>query len=151
MAESVDHPFPTRLSDEKIISKCFDGLEHETEYPDLEVIVLLNNLADPGAIDRHLATRAFRAIPCDGPFNWSKVNNIGASHASGDLLLFMNDDVEPLDDQWLNALVRALTHANAGVAGSLLKYPNGTIQHAGVHFVDYGGGARQLFPASHWR
>ena len=80
----------------------------------------------------------------DEPFNWSKINNIGASHASGDLLLFMNDDVEPLEDQWLKSLVRALTQSGAGVAGSLLKYPNGTIQHAGVHFVTYGGGARHL-------
>ncbi len=148
---------PTRLSDEQIISKCFDGLERKTDYPHLEVIVLLNNINDPGAIDRHLATRAFKVIQCDGPFNWSKVNNFGAAQSSGDLLLFMNDDVEPLDDQWLKALVRALTHSNADVAGSLLRYSNGTIQHAGVHFVDYGGGARHLLrfstgdePALRW-
>jgi GT2 family glycosyltransferase/glycosyltransferase involved in cell wall biosynthesis/SAM-dependent methyltransferase len=135
---------PTRLGDEKILAKCFDGLERTTDYPDFEVIVLLNNVRDHGAIERHLAARPFRVLPCDGAFNWSKFNNIGAAHASGDLLLFMNDDVEPLEDHWLKALVRALMHTGAGVAGCLLTYPNGTIQHAGVHFVNYGGGARHL-------
>jgi GT2 family glycosyltransferase len=132
------------LGDEDIISKCFDGLEHKTDYPNLEVIILLNNVRDPGAIDRQLATRNLKSVTCEGAFNWSRINNVGAGHASGDLLLFMNDDVEPLDGQWLTAMVQALIHSGAGITGSLLTYPNGTIQHAGVHFVNYGGGARHL-------
>ena len=136
---------PTRLGDEALIAKCFDGLQRRTDYPNLEVIVVINNLLDPASVERDLAARPFKVVNWEGGFNWAGINNLGATYATGDHLLFMNDDVEPLVDNWLKVLVRTLERTRAGVAGCLLKYPNGTIQHSGVHFVNYGGGARHLF------
>ncbi len=136
---------PTRLSDEALVAKCFDGLASHTDYPNFEVIIVVNNVADPGAVDRLLAPRPFKVVAWNGGFNWSAINNLGVAHADGELFLFMNDDVEPLDANWLKALVDGLVRSGAGVAGCMLKYPNGTIQHGGVHFVNYGGGARHLF------
>ena len=136
---------PTRLGDENLISQCFDGLERNTDYPNLEIIVVVNNLRDPTAEARHLGNRSFKVVHWDGAFNWAGINNLGATHASGDLFLFLNDDIEPLQNNWLKILVQTLVHTGAAATGCLLKYPNGTIQHSGVHFVNYGGGARHLF------
>jgi O-antigen biosynthesis protein len=136
---------PTRLADEELIAQCFDGLEGNTDYPNFEVIVVVNNVRDPDAEARHLGKRTFKVLHWDRAFNWAGINNVGATQANGELFLFLNDDVEPLEKDWLKILVRTLVRARAAAIGGLLRYPNGTIQHSGVHFVNYGGGARHLF------
>jgi GT2 family glycosyltransferase/glycosyltransferase involved in cell wall biosynthesis len=136
---------PTRLGDEELISQCFDGLESNTDYPNFEVIVVVNNVRDPEAEARHFGKRTFKVLHWDGAFNWAGINNLGASQANGELFLFLNDDIEPIEKDWLKILVQTLVRAKAAAIGGLLTYPNGTIQHSGVHFVNYDGGARHLF------
>jgi GT2 family glycosyltransferase len=136
---------PTRLADEELISQCFDGLESNTDYPNFEVIVVVNNVRDPEAEARHLGKRTFKVLHWDGAFSWAGINNLGATQANGELFLFLNDDIEPLEKDWLKILVRTLVRARAAAIGCLLRYPNGTIQHSGVHLVNYDGGVRHLF------
>lgn len=58
--------------------------------------------------------------------------NDGAAVASGDYLVFLNNDTIP-QSGWLDALVRyAFDHPKAAVVGSKLLFPNGTIEHAGM-------------------
>src|SRR5262249_38782540 len=52
--------------------------------------------------------------------------------AEGDYLLFLNDDVEVLESNWLSALVGTLAQPGVGVVGAWLEYPDGRVQHAGV-------------------
>jgi GT2 family glycosyltransferase len=136
---------PTCLSDMDMVDRCFAGLNNLTDYPDMEVIIVVNNVRDGSVIKDFLSKWTFKVIHWEGSFNWSGINNFGAAHATGEYLLFMNDDVEPLDRNWLKIMVNTLTATGAGIVGSLLKYPNGSIQHLGVNFVNYGGGARHLF------
>ena len=65
-------------------------------------------------------------------FNYSAYNNLGARHAHGDLLLFLNNDVEAIDPCWLDELVQWAERREIGAVGAKLLYPNGTIQHAGI-------------------
>lgn len=57
--------------------------------------------------------------------------NIGAARARGDLLLFLNDDVEIISADWLSRLA-ARAQDGVGVVGALLFYEDGAIQHAGA-------------------
>ena len=60
--------------------------------------------------------------------------NDGAAVASGEHLVFLNNDTIPLDG-WLDALIRyASKDEKIGIVGSKLLYPDGTIQHAGIAF-----------------
>ena len=136
---------PTRLSDLDIVDRCFAGLRNLTDYPNMEVIIVANNVADSSLIENYLSKWPFKVLHWNDAFNWSGINNFGMANATGDYLLFMNDDVEPLDKNWLKVMVRTLVDNEAGVVGAHLKYPNGTIQHLGVNFVNYGGGANHLF------
>ena len=74
-----------------------------------------------------------------------RLNNAGAAAASGELLLFLNDDVEATDPDWMDDLVRQVRRPSVGVVGSMLLYPDGMIQHAGVLLVGHGGGAAHWF------
>jgi O-antigen biosynthesis protein len=62
----------------------------------------------------------------------SAQRNFAAQAASGDILCFMNDDVEVLSDSWLEEVVGMLSHPGIGCVGAKLLYPDLTIQHAGI-------------------
>jgi GT2 family glycosyltransferase len=68
----------------------------------------------------------------DQPFNYARVNNWGVKQASGDLLCFLNDDVELMSPDWLGHMVARILCDGVGAVGSMMFYPDGTIQHAGV-------------------
>jgi GT2 family glycosyltransferase len=69
---------------------------------------------------------------------FARACNRGAELARGGLLVFLNNDVEPLAG-WLEALrAEAAAHPAAAVVGAKLLYPNGTVQHAGVVFGQDG-------------
>jgi GT2 family glycosyltransferase len=68
-------------------------------------------------------------------FNWGAINNAAArEHSSGELLLFLNDDMICLTDNWDSRVRGQLARNDIGVIGGRLLYPNGTLQHAGIAF-----------------
>ena len=128
----------------ELIKPCIDSLLTKTVYADYEVIMLDNSRGKfPDGI-QYLKDRQLRVIECDIAFNWARLNNIGVKHASGELLLFLNDDIEITTSDWLEQLVRQCLRPQTGAVGALLYYPNGALQHTGVLLVNYGGGGIHL-------
>lgn len=80
----------------------------------------------------------------DKPFNYSAVNNLGASKASGDVLLFLNDDTEAVSKDWLNEMLGWVQHPGIGIVGAQLLWKNGRIQHGG-DVLGMNGFADHLF------
>ena len=64
-------------------------------------------------------------------FNFSSKVNEGALQSSGEYLLFLNDDVEVISPEWIEAMVSAAT-PDVGLVGAELFFPDGSIQHAGI-------------------
>jgi O-antigen biosynthesis protein len=142
---SVSILIPTRFADEKVLHACLRGLLEGTDYGNLEIILLANNLANGKTAPSWLQDMPVQLLHYDGPFNWSAINNAGAELARGDYLLFLNDDIEVVDARWLSAMVHSAAKYQAAVVGPLLVYPSGRIQHGGINFVYHGGGAQHLF------
>jgi len=69
-------------------------------------------------------------------FNFSAKCNVGALHASGDVLLFLNDDIQAESDEVIGHLIAPLREDGVGLTGPKLLFENGRIQHAGVGFGD---------------
>jgi GT2 family glycosyltransferase len=66
---------------------------------------------------------------------FSGANNLGAKHARGQYLLFMNSDVFPQAPGWLNPLVETLVNDDqTGAVAPRLVFLDGSIQHAGMVF-----------------
>ena len=66
---------------------------------------------------------------------FSGANNLGASVARGNCLLFLNSDVIPISPGWLYVLFETLTSADdVGAVAPRLIFPDGGIQHAGIDF-----------------
>lgn len=117
------------------VSKCLKTIFEQTTYPDYEVILVDTGSveAETQAIYTQYADEArFTLVNYTAPFNFSKACNFGASHADGDLLLFLNNDTEILDGEWLYSMAQWFEHEGVGIVGPKLLYPDGRIQHAGV-------------------
>lgn len=121
-----------------LMRMCLDSLR-KTNYPNYEVIVVDNGSDDPAALE-FLAERQtagqIQVLRDDSPFNFSALNN-NAVHklAKGEFVLLMNNDIEIIQPEWLSEMVGVALEPGVGCVGSMLWYPNGRIQHAGVIMV----------------
>src|SRR5690606_9469413 len=66
-------------------------------------------------------------------YGFARANNIGASHASFDTLLFLNNDTVALND-FISKPMELLNQNGVGLVGIKLIYPDKIIQHAGLAF-----------------
>lgn len=77
----------------------------------------------------------FQAIWGSANRGFSGANNLGAKHARGQYLLFMNSDVFPQSPGWLYPLVETLAKDDqTGAVAPRLVFIDGSIQHAGMVF-----------------
>ena len=123
---------------------CLRGLRERTDYPNLEIIVVDHMPFTPQflALKRQIRTYADQVLSMIGPFNWSKFNNFGAGLATGEAFLFLNDDIEMRDPQWLRRLLPYLSQRSVGAVGPRLLTPQGSVQSCGVSLFDGEGAAR---------
>lgn len=130
-----------------LLRKCLKSIRTLTSYNNYEIVLVDTGSTEP-ATAKYYASLAhdnrIRIVRYEGEFNYSRVCNFGAKHATGDMLLFLNNDVEVQDNDWLDELVRWAGVPEIGVVGAKLVYPDGHIQHAGV-IVGMGGVAGHLF------
>ena len=131
---------PTR-NQVTLLRACVEGIS-QTDYREVETIIIDNGSDDPDTLAylADLEAAGFLVLRQPGPFNFSVLNNAAVKHAHGEMLCFMNNDVEVLDPDWLKLLVRQARRQEIGAVGSRLLYPDGTVQHAGV-CTGIGGGA----------
>jgi GT2 family glycosyltransferase len=120
-----------------VIHKCVSGLTEQTRYPYRELVIVDNGSSDPDVLELYAAIErrgCGLVVPFNRPFNFSAACNTGAAAARGELLLFLNNDIEVLEPEWLDELVRWALRPEVGIVGAKLLYPDQTIQHAGVVF-----------------
>jgi O-antigen biosynthesis protein len=125
-----------------ILKVCLESLLDKTDYPNYEVVVVDNQTTQASALRylRALPTRDSRVsvMRYDQPFNYSDINNQAVARCDGEVLLFLNNDVEVLHGKWLREMVRHAVRPEVGCVGAKLLYPDLTIQHAGVALGMHG-------------
>ena len=133
-----------------LLRPCIDSILQRSTWAQFEIIVLDNNSTEPETA-RYLSEitardARVRAVPAPVAFNWSRLNNIGVEHASGDVLIFLNNDTLVITPDWLERLMEVALLPDVGTVGALLLYEDGTVQHAGV-VVGMGGWADHVYKA----
>lgn len=83
-----------------------------------------------------------------GEFNYSAVNNLGVSYATGEYILLLNNDTEVITVNWIEELLMYAQREDVGAVGAKLYYGDKTIQHAGVVI---GLGAHRTAGHSHYK
>lgn len=130
-----------------LLEKCLSGLVRDTGYPGLEVVIVDNGVSDPrfaGVLAEAAKHLDLRKIEHKGPFNFSQLVNAGVRASSGEIVLLLNDDVQPTSEGWLHRIVASALQDEVGAVGACLTYPDGSIQHAGV-VMGLGGACAHLW------
>ncbi|MRL69663.1 glycosyltransferase [Brevundimonas sp. SPF441] len=133
---------PTR-NESAMLSACVESLLTKAADPeDLSFIIIDNRSDEPAmsALLENLTGRGHEILKMDEPFNWARFNN-HAAHGRDGVLLFANNDLEMLTQDWDALLKDHLRRQCAGVVGARLVYADRTIQHGGIAF---GGGESGL-------
>ncbi|MGH9177910.1 MAG: glycosyltransferase, partial [Acidimicrobiales bacterium] len=129
-----------------LMTRCLSTVA-TTDYPQFEVVVVDNGGRTP-ANDAWYEEQAgpldLRVEWWDQPFNYSAVNNRAARRATGEVVVFLNDDTEVLDPGWLKEMVGWARHPGIGAVGIQLLDAEGRIQFAGT-VLGLGGFADHVF------
>lgn len=123
------------LSRTMVVEAVRSVVERST-WPNLEFVVIFDRSTPESVVEDVLELGGGRVVPVrwDRPFDFSAECNLGASVARGEYLVFLNDDVEVVDDDWIEVLVGFAREPDVGAAGLRLLFEDGRIQHAGhVH------------------
>ena len=134
--------------DEKeTLENCLESIRKNTLYDNYEIIIVENNSTTDEIFEYYKKISAdprIHLICWKKEFNYSAINNFGVKNARGEYLLFLNNDVTVITEDWLGEMLGVCQRREVGAVGVKLLYPDNTIQHAGC-VVGIGGIAGHMF------
>ncbi len=120
----------------RLLRTCVDSIAATTAmHASVELVLIDNGSSDPETLTlvEELADQPDVRLLVDArPFNWAALNNAGAQAARGEVLLFLNNDIEARRPGWLSALCAQALRPDVAAAGGRLLYPDGRLQHCGL-------------------
>ena len=126
----------------EILKVCLESIKKYTKHTKYEIVVIDNGSNEDNRNEYKKLIAEFGENASYTyerfDFNFSKMCNIGAKKATGNMLLFLNDDIEIIgqdyeDTDWLSVLAGQAKQESTGAVGAKLLYPNSSyIQHVGV-------------------
>ena len=125
----------------KDLERCINSILKKTKEVDYEIIVVENNSEDPQTFLYYedLKKIGVRILTYPGKtFNFSDINNFAVGHCESKYILFLNNDTEVINENWLKEMVMFAQRKDVGAVGAKLYYPNETYQHIGL-YIGLGG------------
>ena len=133
------------------LRRCIESITDRTSYDNYEIIVIENNSVTDEIKDYYETLKMhprIKVVSYEGAFNYSAVNNFGASCAEGEYIILLNNDTEVITRNWIEELLMYAQRDDVGAVGCMLYYPDYTIQHAGIVL---GMGAHRTAGHSHYK
>ncbi len=116
------------------LQTCINSVLKSIHDYNVQIIIVDNN-SEEDATKNYLASlredSRFKILIWNKPFNFSAINNFAAKYSSSDVLCFLNNDIDVIDESWLEKLLPIATRNDVGAVGCVLQYPDATIQHGG--------------------
>lgn len=133
------------------LKRCIDSIITSSTYDNYEIIIIENNSVEESTFKYYKEienNEKIRVVKWERKFNYSAINNFGATFAQGEYVLLLNNDVEVISHDWLEEMLMFVQRDDVGAVGAKLYYPNDTIQHAGViiGIGGVGGHSHKYFP-----
>lgn len=126
----------------EILKVCLESIKKYTKHTKYEIVVIDNGSNEDNRNEYKKLIAEFGENASYTyerfDFNFSKMCNIGAKKATGNMLLFLNDDIEIIgqdyeDTDWISVLAGQAKQESTGAVGAKLLYPDSSyIQHVGV-------------------
>jgi GT2 family glycosyltransferase len=129
-AKKISIIIPTRDGID-LLSRCIESLTGKTNYSNYEIVVVDNDSQSSEA-HSYFARFRHRLLSYHGPFNFAALNNFAVQQTESPWLLFLNNDIEVIESDWLTIMAEHVQRPEIGAVGARLLYPDDTVQHAGV-------------------
>ena len=130
------------------LERCMKSIDEHSTYRNYEYIIVENNSEQEETFAYYKKLEAekpnVRVVYWDREFNYSAINNFGETFARGEYLLLLNNDIEAINDDWMEEMLGYCMRDDVGIVGARLYYDDDTIQHAGV-VIGFGGIAGHCF------
>lgn len=117
------------------LKKCVDSILQKTSYTNYEILIIENNSKKKQTFSYYeeiKQNKKVKVLTWEKAFNYSAINNFGVGQSKGDYLLFLNNDVQIINPQWMEEMLQYSIQPDVGAVGVKLYFPDDTIQHAGV-------------------
>jgi len=130
------------------LEKCINSIIKKSTYDHFEIIGIDNQSIEEKTRfiidyfkqgDRRIQFYSFLK-----PFNYAAINNLAVTKARGAHILLLNNDIEIITPEWIEALLEHSQRKEVGAVGAKLYYKDGSIQHAGV-IIGLGGIAGHIY------
>jgi glycosyltransferase involved in cell wall biosynthesis len=121
----------------ELLRMCIQSIINQSTYKNFEIIGISNNSETKecfSEMDRlkQLDNR-IHFYEYNVPFNYSAINNHAVyKHAKGEYVLFLNNDIEIITQEWIEEMLMHAQRNTVGCVGTKLYFPNDKIQHAGL-------------------
>ena len=135
------------------LEKCVNAI-FKSSYKNFEIIIVNNQSKEPDTLNylRQLSkNEKIKILIYEKPFNFSAINNFAASKVQNPYILFLNNDTEVINSDWLESILEVAQDEKVGIVAPKLLFPNGTVQNFGV-VVGLGGVAGSVlqgYPREH--
>jgi GT2 family glycosyltransferase/glycosyltransferase involved in cell wall biosynthesis len=129
-----------------VLRACVESLMEYTAYPHYELLIVDNGSTEPDACEflaklEGMNISQVRVLRWPQAFNYSSLNNFAVAHARGEVLLFLNNDIQITSKDWLSKMLGNALRPEIGLVGARLDYPDGQVQHGGLVLgMDHGVG-----------
>ena len=119
-----------------LLDKCIDSIVTRTGYENFEIVGVDNGSEDELTHELMMrlsaGTEKIRFHSFDKPFNFPAIVNFGVEKARGEHVVLLNNDIQVINSDWLEAMLEHSQRPEIGAVGAKLYFPDDTIQHAGI-------------------
>ena len=116
-----------------LVRNFVTSIAEKSTYRNFQIVIVDD--ANSSAETKRLAKRVGAKIvsyKAPGRFNYARKANFATEVATTEHIIHLNDDMEVISPEWIEALLELSTREEVGGVGARLLYPDGRIQHAGV-------------------
>lgn len=118
----------------EMLEPCIKSILAQAKQAHFEILIVNNNSEKQETLDyfKAIASEQIQILDYPHPFNFAAINNFAVKQARGEVLLFLNNDIEAISEGWMESMLSLLLQKDVGIVGAKLYYPNLKIQHAGM-------------------
>lgn len=114
---------------------CVESICRNREHYENYEILIVDNRSEKAETLKYLEavqSDDVKVLKYDKAFNYSAINNFAAAQATGDVLIFLNNDTTVISEDWIKEMVMHSLRPDIGAVGAKLLYHNKTVQHNGL-------------------
>ena len=116
----------------KKLNRCLKSIYKKTSGNNFEVIIVSNKKYSQKEKQNLNRYKNVGTVICNSELNYSELNNRAAKKAKGDLLLFIEDNIEILSKNWLQFMAGEAERKEIGVVGVKILDIKNKVYHAGI-------------------